>query len=121
MNDDIIFKILLIVTIIALAMLNQYSNYVEYNAYSDAVSDDYIGNRLITGKVVNFRETNSSYIIDLQMNNTISVIAVKNDFSHNLSLSEGDEIIAESDFTDFYTALEQGYFASQIIGKEELK
>jgi len=115
MNDDVIFKILIVVVLISLAMLNQYSNYVEYHAYQDIDQGNYEGNRLINGIVTSFTETNNSYIVDVQLNSTISVIAVKNKFSHNLTLDVGDEIIAEADFSDYYTALEQGYFASQII------
>jgi len=113
MNDETIFKIIITIALIGIVMLNQYSNYVEKNFIENP--DENINYKIFDGRVEKVIETNNSMIFIVNMYQPIKIVAVKNYFYKNTSITENDSIIVEGDFTDLYKALNKTYFATQII------
>lgn len=111
-----IFKIVFVLSIISIAMLNSYSNYLEKNNINDLKTNNLnFQSTMIKGNIINIYESNNSVFYELSVNNTIKVLSVKNKLFKNTSLKKGDFIIVEADFKNLNEILNKTYFARQII------
>lgn len=121
MKDETLFNVILIISIISIAMLLKYSQITKENAFEQ---ETIISNKLFKGQVQSITKNPNSTIIELNLNSTIKLIIMKNKFYDNISnidIKKNDELIATGDFSKLYDALNNLYFAKELITKKSSK